>query len=225
MAEDDAALEKNLGQIAQGQPIAQPPQHHEGDDVRGVLDVVQQAAAALVELLAALAAAEPAIAPSRAFWPLRHGGGAAGHTVHPDSRPAGSGVYQRHPGQPNRPLGASPDRSIGIEWFEVGEIRGRVRSGEAAQYQVSLGSASASRGTVLIARLLTALRYPQRRPPQVMAHACRSDEYERWMARAAAGGGLMVVRDFDTSQYYSSLALVITRPTMPYAIASSVPIQ
>jgi hypothetical protein len=32
-------------------------------------------------------------------------------------------------------------------------------------------------------------------------------------------------RDFDTSQYYRSLALVITRPTMPYAIASSVLIQ
>jgi hypothetical protein len=48
----------------------------------------------------------------------------------------------------------------------------------------------------------------------------RSDEYERWKFEQ-----LKVVRGFDTSRYYRSLALVITRPTMPYAIASSVLIQ
>jgi hypothetical protein len=41
MAEDDAADEEHLAQVAQGQPVAQAPQHHQGDRVRGVLGVVQ----------------------------------------------------------------------------------------------------------------------------------------------------------------------------------------
>src|SRR5919202_1523216 len=62
VTEDDAADQEHLGQVAQGQAVAQLPQHHQGDDVRGVVGVVQYTAAALVVLFAALAAAEPAVA-------------------------------------------------------------------------------------------------------------------------------------------------------------------
>ncbi len=52
MAEHDAAVEEHLAKVAQGQAVAQPPQHHEGDDVGGVLRPVEHPGAALVELLA-----------------------------------------------------------------------------------------------------------------------------------------------------------------------------
>src|SRR4051794_4626678 len=56
-------LFRTNGQITEGQAVAQAPQHHGGDDVGGVLGVVQHATAAFVELLAAVSAAEPAVAP------------------------------------------------------------------------------------------------------------------------------------------------------------------
>src|SRR3982751_1695401 len=80
VAEDDAALEEHLGQITQGQPVAQPPQHHQRDDVRGVLRPVQHPGTAFVELLAAIPAPEAPVALGGALRPLRHSGQAAGHT-------------------------------------------------------------------------------------------------------------------------------------------------
>ncbi len=71
----------------QGQAVAQPPQHHEGDDVARVLRPVQLAATALVELLAAIPAAEPAIALGGALRPLRHRRRVAAHAVHPRPHP------------------------------------------------------------------------------------------------------------------------------------------
>jgi hypothetical protein len=62
MAEHQAAQGEHLDQIAQAQFVAQTPKHHEGDDVGGVFGPVQRRARALVELLAAGAAAEPAVA-------------------------------------------------------------------------------------------------------------------------------------------------------------------
>src|ERR1700741_4032034 len=50
MAEDDAADQEHLRKIAQGKLIAQAPEHHEGDDVAGILRPVQNAATPLVEL-------------------------------------------------------------------------------------------------------------------------------------------------------------------------------
>jgi hypothetical protein len=61
-------------QVAQAELIAQAPEHHERDDVGGKLRPVQQAAAALVELLATGTAAEPAVALDRALWSLRNSG-------------------------------------------------------------------------------------------------------------------------------------------------------
>src|SRR5690242_10199905 len=58
VAEHEAADQEHLGQVAQAQLVAQAPEYHEGDHVARVLGPVQRAAAALVELLAAGAAAE-----------------------------------------------------------------------------------------------------------------------------------------------------------------------
>jgi len=74
MAEDDPTLDEHLGQVAQSQPVAQPLEDHEGDDVGGVLRPVQQATAALIELPVAVAAAEPAVTLGRALPPLGDGG-------------------------------------------------------------------------------------------------------------------------------------------------------
>jgi len=49
VAEHDAAHGKHLGQVAQAQFVAQTPEHHEGDDIGGVLRPVQQGAVALIE--------------------------------------------------------------------------------------------------------------------------------------------------------------------------------
>src|ERR1700753_908702 len=52
------------GQIAQAEFVAQPPEHHERDDVGRVLRPVQQALAALIELFATVATAKSAVASS-----------------------------------------------------------------------------------------------------------------------------------------------------------------
>src|SRR4051812_27265186 len=72
IAEHNAAHGEHLGQVTQAQLVAQAPEHHEGDDIGRVLRAVQHTAAALVELLAACAAAEPAIALGGVLGPLRH---------------------------------------------------------------------------------------------------------------------------------------------------------
>lgn len=73
VAEYDTALEEHLAQVSQGQAVAQPPQHHQRDDVIRVLRPVQQPAAALVELLPAVAAAKALVArPSPSvIWSAR----------------------------------------------------------------------------------------------------------------------------------------------------------
>jgi hypothetical protein len=55
-----AADEEHLGQVSQAELVAQRPEHHEGD-VGGIPGSVQQAGNAFVELLAAGAAAGPAV--------------------------------------------------------------------------------------------------------------------------------------------------------------------
>src|SRR5215210_1250340 len=82
-AEHDATHGEHLRQIAQAQLVAQTPEHHEGDDVGRVLRPVQHAAAALVELLAARAAAEPAIALGGALGSLGDGLRSAFQAPHP----------------------------------------------------------------------------------------------------------------------------------------------
>jgi len=72
MAEHDATDGGHLGQIAQGELVAKAPEHHEGDNVGRVLGSVQQAAVALVDMVAALTAADPAVALRSMIWPLGH---------------------------------------------------------------------------------------------------------------------------------------------------------
>jgi hypothetical protein len=70
IAEDEPAGQEHLGQIPQAQFVTQPPEHYESDDIARILRTVKQAAAAFVELLAAVPAPEPTIAlrsPLRTF--------------------------------------------------------------------------------------------------------------------------------------------------------------
>ena len=83
IAEYDAAEEEHLRQVSQAEFVAQTPKHHEGDDVGRISGQVRQAAAAFVELFAASAAAEAAIALRGALRPLRNSRRAAIHTPHP----------------------------------------------------------------------------------------------------------------------------------------------
>jgi hypothetical protein len=87
-----------LRQITQGKLIAQAPEHHEGDDIAGVLCAVQRASTPLVELLAASAAAEPAVTLSGALAPFRNGHRAA--ALYP------------HQARSNRDCGASADGAL-----------------------------------------------------------------------------------------------------------------
>jgi hypothetical protein len=84
----DPAQRHDLAQVAQGQPVAQPAEHHEGNDVARQRGPVQHAATALVELPAAVPAAEAAIAARRHLSPLRHRHGLTPHAVHLDTPPA-----------------------------------------------------------------------------------------------------------------------------------------
>ena len=65
VAEHHAPDHEHFGQVAQA------PKHHEGDAVGRVLRPVQRRARALVELLAAFAAPEPAIPPGRCVHAAR----------------------------------------------------------------------------------------------------------------------------------------------------------
>src|SRR4051812_31630079 len=103
MTEDDAALEKHLGQVAQGQAVAQPPQHYECNDVGGILGVVQQPTAALVVLLAAAPAAEPAIALGGALGrPVTAAEPQATQSI-PSPRSPVPAAYQPRSSRPNGP--------------------------------------------------------------------------------------------------------------------------
>ena len=96
VAEYDAADQEHLRQIAQGKLAAQAPEHHEGDDVAGVLRPIQNAGTSLVELLAAGTAAEPTVTLSGALAPFRNGGRAAANAF-------------RQPGLPRRGTILTPD--------------------------------------------------------------------------------------------------------------------
>src|SRR3954447_714085 len=111
VAEHDAADSKHLGQVAQAQFVAQAPEHHEGDDIGGVLGPVQQGARALIELLTARAAAEPTIALGGALRSLRNGFRSAFQAPHlrPPSMRSGPITHPSLP-QPGG-NGASPDRT------------------------------------------------------------------------------------------------------------------
>ena len=82
VADLDPAQGQDLAQVAQGQPVAEPAEHHEGDDVAGQAGPVQHAGTALVELPSTDPAAEAAIATSRDLRPLSHRRRSAVNTVH-----------------------------------------------------------------------------------------------------------------------------------------------
>ena len=65
MAEDEAALQEHLGQVAQAQFVAQPPQDNQEHNVCGNGEVVEGGAAPLVEAASAGRAAERAVTQTR----------------------------------------------------------------------------------------------------------------------------------------------------------------
>ena len=62
MADGEAAQQHDLAEIPQCQPVAQPTEHHERDDVARQRRSIEDAVTALVELFAAVPAPEPTIA-------------------------------------------------------------------------------------------------------------------------------------------------------------------
>src|SRR3954463_5884563 len=71
--------------------VAQAPEHHERDDVGGILRPVQHRAGAFVELLAAGPAAKAPVTMGGALGPLRHRLRPALNAPHPTIRPAHEG--------------------------------------------------------------------------------------------------------------------------------------
>src|SRR5271167_427788 len=91
------------GQISQAQLVAEPPEHHESDNVTRVLRTVQQTRATLIELFCAVTAAEPAIALRRTLRPLRDGCQSAFRATHLALPPQRGGSYPRLLETTNRP--------------------------------------------------------------------------------------------------------------------------
>ena len=88
VADLDPTQRHDLAQVPQGQPVAEPAEHHEGDDVAGQAGPVQHAPAALVELPPAGSAAGPPVAPRRRLRPLGYSCRPTAHAVHPEIPPA-----------------------------------------------------------------------------------------------------------------------------------------
>jgi hypothetical protein len=99
MAEDDAALKEHLAEVLQREAVAHTLKHHESDDIARILGPAQNAATALVELPATVAAAKAPVTPGRAVPPLRSGRGAAVDAFHPGLQAAliRPGAYARPP--------------------------------------------------------------------------------------------------------------------------------
>ncbi len=72
MADGETAQQHDLAEIPQCQPVAQPAEHHERDDIARQRRSIEDTVAALVELLAAVPAPEPTIALCCQVWPLGH---------------------------------------------------------------------------------------------------------------------------------------------------------
>ena len=72
MADGKPAPQHNLAQVPQCQPVAQPAEHHECDDVARRLGTIEDTVAALVELPVAVLAPEPTIALRCQVQPLGH---------------------------------------------------------------------------------------------------------------------------------------------------------
>ena len=112
ITEHDTANEEHLGQVAQSQPIAQTPEHPRATTSLGYGSGSARGTAS-VELLAAFAAAETAIALCRALRPLRHSRRTAAQTPHLHSRPSQRDGTLRGllPTDQRSKTGAIPDRT------------------------------------------------------------------------------------------------------------------
>jgi hypothetical protein len=62
MGEYNAPLKEHFGQILQAELVSEAPQYHEADDIRGILEMVERRACALVKATVAAATAETTVA-------------------------------------------------------------------------------------------------------------------------------------------------------------------
>ncbi len=69
MGDLEAALEQHLGDVAEAELVAEPPEHREQHDVGRMLELVERRAGALVEDAPAGAASERPVAERRASPP------------------------------------------------------------------------------------------------------------------------------------------------------------
>jgi len=70
MRKDNPPLQEHLGQIAQTELVADPPQDHEADDIARVLQAVEASAGALVKLSPTSTTAKAAVSQLRALRPF-----------------------------------------------------------------------------------------------------------------------------------------------------------
>src|SRR5271169_5263641 len=82
MADGEPAQQRNLAEVSQCQPVAQPAEHHEGDDVARQRRSIEDTVAALVELLAAVPTPESTIALCRQVRSLGHRRRATASAIH-----------------------------------------------------------------------------------------------------------------------------------------------
>ena len=87
VADSEPAQEQDLAEIPQCQPVAQPAEHHERDDVARERCSIEDTVATLIELLAAVPTPEPMIALCRQVWPLGHRRRATAYAIHRNQPP------------------------------------------------------------------------------------------------------------------------------------------
>src|SRR4051812_8095565 len=160
IAEHDAAHGEHLGQVAQAQLIAQASEHHESDDIGGILGSVQHAAAALVELLAARTTTEPAITLGGALRSLRHSFRSAFQAPHPcPPRRERRALYPTEPASA-RGRGASPyrTRSSASSWWVLSALAPASIACALGRTMTSCHAASRMASTVMVRRRNWSLR-------------------------------------------------------------------
>ena len=86
VADSEPAQEQDLAEIPQCQPVAQPAEHHERDDVARERCSIEDTAT-LIKLLAAVPTPEPMIALCCQVWPLGHRRRATACAIHRNQPP------------------------------------------------------------------------------------------------------------------------------------------
>src|SRR5271166_88189 len=100
MADGEPAQQHYLAEVSQRQPVAQPAEHHEGDDVARQRRSIEDTVAALVELLAAVPTPESTIALCRQVRSLGHRRRATAYAIHRNQLPPSGDPRKAGPAPP-----------------------------------------------------------------------------------------------------------------------------